>query len=90
MNTADDGNHQFLSTSDFIEKLNECIRSAFDDKSSIAPNRSHESSGQTGQSYFPKFELRSRFSDGTTRLVDDTERSYADYKFKFGQVCMYQ
>jgi len=78
---------KFLNTSEFVDKLNECLRSVFDDESEVS-NRCDESSRQNGPCV-PQFELRSRFSDGTTRLLDDTERAYADYKFKLGQVRLF-
>ena len=73
----------FLTTSEFLDKLNDCIQSVFDDES--AQQGLDEPIKRTGQTV-PQFELRSRFSDGTTRLLDDTEKAYADYRFKIGQV----
>ena len=77
----------FLTTSEFVDKLNECIRSTFEDELK-KPVRSgeDESSEYFYPNTIPQFELRSRFSDGTTRRLHHSEQKYADYRFKIGQV----
>jgi hypothetical protein len=77
-------NGDFLSTSKFIDQLNQCIQSVFEGDLAEIPNDGVMQ--ENVRPSVPQFELRSRFSDGTTRLLDDSERAYADYKFKLAQV----